>query len=227
MPETIKTPVGDAPVIPVVLIIAGGYLAWFGVHYWRRDVQWPTEPIKKVLQGQSVPEPGQPPPTAATLLSNIEQQAGPVGQAGPVATNSAIANAAQRYIGQDYKYGGKADRPGNWDCSSFVSYVLSHDLGLPLPHGGHYGDPGYPPHTHGPATREYLFYGSPITRSQVRAGDLVVWQTHMGIAISNSEMVSARSASSVPPTGIDRIDGDIPGEKPFYRRVRVSAGEKP
>ena len=51
----VKTPVGDAPVIPVFLIGAGMYLTWFGVHYWHTDTKWPTDPVKKVLQGQGLP----------------------------------------------------------------------------------------------------------------------------------------------------------------------------
>ncbi len=52
----IRTPVGDAPVVPVILIGAGMYLAWFGVHYWRSNVRWPTDPVKAVLQGKSLPD---------------------------------------------------------------------------------------------------------------------------------------------------------------------------
>jgi hypothetical protein len=51
----VKTPVGDAPVVPVVLLGAGMFLTWFGVHYWRSDVKWPTDPIKAVLQGRPLP----------------------------------------------------------------------------------------------------------------------------------------------------------------------------
>jgi hypothetical protein len=51
----IKTPVGNAPLFPVILIIGGGYLAWFGIHYWRSDVKYPTTPVKSVLTGGGVP----------------------------------------------------------------------------------------------------------------------------------------------------------------------------
>jgi len=52
----VKTPVGDAPVIPLFLLGSGMYLAWFlGVHYWRSDTKWPTDPIKAVLQGRGLP----------------------------------------------------------------------------------------------------------------------------------------------------------------------------
>lgn len=54
----VHTPVGDAPVIPLVIIGTGMYLAWFGVHYWRSDTKWPTDPVKAVLQGKPVPAGG-------------------------------------------------------------------------------------------------------------------------------------------------------------------------
>ena len=50
-----KISVGDSPVIPVVIIGIGAYLAWFGVHYWRSDVKYPTDPVKALLQGKGLP----------------------------------------------------------------------------------------------------------------------------------------------------------------------------
>lgn len=44
------------PAIPTALIITGAYLAWFGVHYWRADPGWPSEPVKAVLTGKPLPE---------------------------------------------------------------------------------------------------------------------------------------------------------------------------
>jgi len=55
MAKTVKTPAGTAPVIPVLLIALGGYLTWFGVHYWRSDTRWPTDPLKAVLTGKEIP----------------------------------------------------------------------------------------------------------------------------------------------------------------------------
>lgn len=68
----IKTPVGNAPVIPVAMIITGFYLAWFGVHYWRRDVKWPSDPVKSVLQGKGVPATGDAPQPYAKILKDSE-----------------------------------------------------------------------------------------------------------------------------------------------------------
>lgn len=71
----VRTPVGDAPVIPLMLISAGIYLAWFAVHYWReRDAAsghllWPSDPIKAVLQGKPVP--GKTPAPQATATAEF------------------------------------------------------------------------------------------------------------------------------------------------------------
>lgn len=53
----VRTPVGDAPVVPLFLIGLGLYLTWFAVKYWRGtgQAEWPSYPIKSVLQGKGVP----------------------------------------------------------------------------------------------------------------------------------------------------------------------------
>lgn len=68
----IKTPVGNAPVIPVAMIITGFYLAWFGVHYWRRDVKWPSDPVKSILQGKGLPAAGDAPQPYGQILKSSE-----------------------------------------------------------------------------------------------------------------------------------------------------------
>lgn len=65
---------GEAPIIPIVLILIGAYLAWFGVHYWRRDVVWPSDPVKSVLQGKGLPPQGSI-TTSAVILASAQTQA--------------------------------------------------------------------------------------------------------------------------------------------------------
>ncbi len=55
--QTVKTPAGDAPVVPVLILSLGAYLTWFGVRYWRSDTAWPSDPIKAVLTGKPIPVP--------------------------------------------------------------------------------------------------------------------------------------------------------------------------
>ena len=223
----IETPLGSAPVIPVILIAIGGYMLWYAVHYWRDEAQvWPSDPLKSFLTGKGLPAPKRHPSTSqqmSSLLGSLTGGGGALGAALPATTTSAIATAALKYQGQGYVYGGPADRPGNWDCSSFVSYVLGHDLGLPLP-GGKWGDPGFPPNAHGPTTGDYMSYGTPINRSQVQAGDLIVWADHIAIAVSGSEAISAHDpAEGTSVTGID-AENAYHGGNASYRRVAVGGG---
>jgi cell wall-associated NlpC family hydrolase len=219
----IKTPVGDAPLIPVILLITGGYLAWFGIHYWKDTAtKWPSTPVKDVLTGKGIPAPV-PDQTTAQLDAAVKQAnvtgltAGP----GASATGSAIADDALKYQGASYVWGGNASAVGDWDCSSFVSYVLGHDLGMNLP-GGKWGDPGFPPGSHGPTTLDYLLFGSPLNQDQVQAGDLIVSSVHMGIAISTTQMISAQDPAL--GTGISDFPAGFPGGPPHYRRVSGTGG---
>jgi cell wall-associated NlpC family hydrolase len=208
--------VRGVPVMPVILLGAGTYLAWFGVHYWGSDTRWPSDPVKAVLQGKPVP-----PVTGVQSAAGIAAGVG-TGSAGtaPVIggqTGSAIADDALRYQGEGYVWGGHADTPGDWDCSSFVSYVLSHDLGMKLPGGGKYGDPAYPPNEHGPTTNDYLLFGTPVNLGSEQPGDLVVSTVHMGIVTSRGQMISAQDPQAGTGTG-SYLSG-FPGGTPFVRRV--------
>ena len=76
MPSPVTVSGGDvkagpvsAPVIPLLLIGIGGYLAWFGIHYWRSDLKWPSDPVKAILQGKGLPATAQPAPEAAQLTA--------------------------------------------------------------------------------------------------------------------------------------------------------------
>lgn len=221
MAATVSTPVGRAPVIPVVLIGAGAYLAWFAIHYWDSDTKWPSDPLKAVLTGKALPVPsGQTP--ASGIASQVQaaspdQLAGTGAGGSSAATGNAISDAALKYNGQGYVWGGPADRPGNWDCSSFVSYVLGHDLGMTLPGGGKYGGAGYPPHTHGPTTLNYLLFGTPVNFGQEQPGDLLVSTVHIGICIGGGKMISAQDPRD--GTGIAGYRSGFPGGTPTVRRV--------
>lgn len=231
----INTPIGQAPIIPAALIALGAYLCWFGVHYWRSDVGMPSAPIKAILTGQPLPD--NKPPDAKFLgrliTASYDTTGGGGGGGGDSSgggggtlsgPNPQIATAALKYLGAGYSFGGRADKPGNWDCSSFVSYVLGHDLGLPLP-GGKWGDAGFPPHAHGPTASRYKLYGTGINRGQVGAGDIVAWNTHCGIAVDGTKIVSARTPAE--GVGVSTIDGTSRsiGETPVFRRVATTSGK--
>lgn len=138
-------------------------------------------------------------------------------------SGTAIAAAALKHKGAGYVYGGRADRPGDWDCSSFVSYVLGHDLGLSLP-GGSWAGPGEPPGSHGPIVSDYRTWAFSAEVAHPQAGDLVIFgpNSHIGIAVSSSQMISALN----PELGTVKtaISTDIaPGDLTFRRLTSVQA----
>jgi hypothetical protein len=92
----IKTPVGEAPVVPVILLGTGMYLAWFGVHYWRSDTKWPTDPVKSVLQGKGVPPPKQSPTEDEAAVLKAAQQSA---QGQSAAANAAVSGALNPVTG--------------------------------------------------------------------------------------------------------------------------------
>lgn len=215
----------SAPIVPLALLGIGLYLTWFGVHYWARG-GWPTAPVKSVLQGKGLPDPGSNPGiTTAQLTADVSSataggSASPSGTTTTSATSSSIANDALKYVGKGYVWGGPADTPGDWDCSSFCSYVLGHDLGLALPGGGHYGDQGYPPHSHGPTTLTYMLYGKSVNYGSEQPGDLLISAEHMGICIGGGQMISAQDPQL--GTGTGGYQSGFPGGQPTVRRVGSS-----
>jgi cell wall-associated NlpC family hydrolase len=196
----VKTPAGDAPVIPLLLIGLGGYLMWFGVKYWRGSgpAVWPSYPIKSVLQGRGLPAPEPAPPVSATLAAyesavaqNIPAAGTPGGPPGGSIGGSSVATDALRYAGHCYVFGGAARKgSGCWDCSSFVNWVVGHDLRLAIP-----GVPagGYDGSSHGPVVAQWLTTSLCKSVTKYQPGDLVIWgpNAHMGIVTSPGQMISA------------------------------------
>jgi len=144
-------------------------------------------------------------------------------------TGRVIARLALVYKGAGYVYGGPAASVGDWDCSSYVSYVL-HQARLSLPNGK-WGDPGFPPNSHGPVVISYATWTGATTVSMPQAGDLCCWvgegaAGHIGIAISATEMISALNPSL--GTLVTPIGGTGPSGVPLiYRRINGLAGGGP
>lgn len=65
----VKIGPATAPVYPLLLMGIGGYLMWFGIHYWRSDVKWPSDPVKALLQGKGIPAGSTATPQSAYLAA--------------------------------------------------------------------------------------------------------------------------------------------------------------
>lgn len=186
---------------------------------------WANRSITDTVKGFLSGKPPAANPSGPIRLGVNDNSSGSGSGSGSVpATDSAIANDALKYVGHRYVYGGAPGPNGTsgWDCSSMVNWVLGHDLGMTLP-----GDssPGYNGESHGPTTLSYLAWSGAKTisnrSSAAQAGDLCVWQTHIGIAIGNGQMVSALNESL--GTKVTTISGGAPGgELLFVRRVKTT-----
>ena len=193
-----------------VAAVAGGVLlAWSGIKGNRV-----TDVLRELLSGK------QPSNTNAYPIAGSSGTGGFQGSA----TGSAIAQDALQYQGHKYLYGGPSNVNGGWDCSSFVSWVLGHDLGLQIP-GGSWSKVTNNGGSHGPTTLSYLAWSGASTvghsASDAQAGDLCVWQSHMGIAIGGGRMISALNPSL--GTEVTTISGGAPfGELLFVRRLSAA-----
>lgn len=223
-PEVNRSSAGSKNVIPLLMVGVGAYLVWFGVHYWRSvSVTWPSDPVKAVLTGKPVPVNDKI--DLAQLTTSVVGPgmtiANDITSSGADLTGGTlgddIAKAALQYQGTGYVWGGNASAAGDWDCSSFVSKVLGQDMHLTLPGGGKWGDPGYPPGSHGPGSTQYMLYGQGITLAQVQPGDLIVSTEHIGIAVGNGQMISAEDPAD--GTKIGTFPTGFPAGPPVYRRV--------
>lgn len=139
----------------------------------------------------------------------------------PGASGSSISADALKYSGHCYSYGGAPGTNGKgcWDCSSFVNWVAGHDQGRAIPG---YAAGKYNGSVHGPNTISWLAWSGVKQignkSSDAQAGDLCVWQTHMGIAIGGGKMISALNESL--GTKVTSIDGIVTGEVLFVKRLK-------
>lgn len=106
-----------------------------------------------------------------------------------------IASDALRYRGAGYVFGGVPDHGiGQWDCSSFVNWVVGNDLSMAIPG---YSAGTYHGQAHGPVVLDWATWtGATTVPGPPTSGDLCVWPGagaagHIGIAISGTQMISA------------------------------------
>jgi len=96
---------------------------------------------------------------------------------GAVSKGTEIANYAYRFLGKPYVYG--ATGPNSFDCSGLTQYVY-HKFGVEISR----------------TTYTQVGEGTKVNRSDLRAGDLVFFNTegsisHVGIYVGNGEFIHA------------------------------------
>jgi cell wall-associated NlpC family hydrolase len=105
---------------------------------------------------------------------------GASGSSPPPATHGGVVGIAMSYLGVPYVWGGAS--PSGFDCSGFIMYVYAQ-VGISLPHN---------------AAMQYG-YGSPVSRDQLQAGDLVFFDGlgHAGIYIGGGNFIHAPHTGDV------------------------------
>jgi cell wall-associated NlpC family hydrolase len=162
--------------VAVASVAVGSIFVWSGLKGWNV-----TQTIGEVIKGQL--------PAGSEV--NVLTAPGSGGSSGgPGTTNSAVANDALKYVGHGYTYGGAPGPNGtsNWDCSSFVNWVVGHDLKQSIPG---YSNGTYNGAAHGPPTGSWGIWPGLKHVSTPQAGDIVVWVGHMGICTGPNQMISA------------------------------------
>lgn len=117
------------------------------------------------------------------------------------ATGNTIADAAQKYIGTPYVWGGESMSEGGMDCSGFVYNALK--------------DAGYKV---GRTTAQgYRSYGTSVSKADMQPGDLVFFgkngnASHIGIYIGNGQMIhssgGSKNTASNPGKGVSITNVD-------------------
>jgi peptidoglycan DL-endopeptidase CwlO len=103
---------------------------------------------------------------------------------GPITGSGAGVRAlqfAQTKIGQPYQYGGNG--PERFDCSGLVAWSFKQ-IGVSLPR----------------ASRQQATVGTPVSRDQLRPGDLVYFNnpvSHIGIYVGDGKMINAPQTGDV------------------------------
>ena len=107
-------------------------------------------------------------------------------------TGRAIVSYAMEFVGQEYRYGGSwnGEKPYTpTDCSGFVQGVFSH-FGIQLPRTTS---------SQWAATNTYTL----VTDGSIKAGDVVMYDNHVGILTGNGEeMVHASNSRPYPSGGV-------------------------
>src|ERR671911_2093402 len=98
----------------------------------------------------------------------------------PPARYGGVVGIAMRYLGVPYRWGGAS--PSGFDCSGFTMYVYAQ-VGVSLPH----------------YTGSQWAMGTPVSRDQLQAGDLVFFNGlgHMGIYVGGNNFIHAPHTGDV------------------------------
>jgi cell wall-associated NlpC family hydrolase len=146
--------------------------------------------LQSLITGKAPSAGGQAYPVGTPTAAPAGAGSAGAGARGGTATGNSIASDFLTYAGKvPYVWGGASPVTG-WDCSGSCNYVINRDNNTAIPGAG----PGQLT-GHGPSTLGWLAWAPGhmirLTAAQAGVGDLVIWQTHMGVITGPGEYVSA------------------------------------
>jgi cell wall-associated NlpC family hydrolase len=184
----------------VALAGAGGLLVYSGI----RGVSI-ADAMRSLIQSGTLPQGRIPNAVTGGAPAGVLDTPNPTSTG--TAFGAQFAAAAALYAGKvRYSWGGET--PSGWDCSGFPTYVLVHDLGRT----------NLPDRTHTVCT-QFMVWSGAQTIQAPEPGALVLWPTHMGIALDSERMVSAVNPSRGTVIDTFRNAGAVPYSPPMFRRV--------
>ncbi|MEP7764663.1 NlpC/P60 family protein [Sanguibacter sp. 25GB23B1] len=146
------------------------------------DASWTVEQTSITVTPAPEPEPEpEPEPVRASTTTTsrsaertaVTETAAPAAAAIPASANgSAIIDAASRYVGVPYVYGGTT--PSGFDCSGFTSYVFAQ-VGISLPR----------------TSGAQQAAGTVVSRADAQPGDLIFSPGHIGIYAGGNTQIDA------------------------------------
>lgn len=141
------------------------------------------------------------PITTETSDNNIKLSETPNNNPQPQKTSNSIAEAAKKYLGTPYVWGGESMEEGGMDCSGFVYNALKdagHKVGRTTAQG-------------------YRSGGTVVSKSEMQAGDLIFFgskdnATHIGIYLGDGQMIhssgGSKNTKSNPGKGVSITNVD-------------------
>lgn len=161
--------------LAVAVAAIGGFLVYAGI----QDVDT-ISGLREILSGKTPTGRAQKSNTAYTTVAGSESAS----SGGSVVSTGLVAEA-RKHLGKPYVWA--AVGPDKFDCSGLVIYCLRKTYNAATPR--------FTTHTFAAWARSQGF--SKVAIENVAAGDIVLKSGHMGIAISNTEMIHAPNRRTV------------------------------
>lgn len=134
----------------------------------------PEVTTSRSLEQERQPVVNQTQETATTATQTVEQTTTATSTSSSLGAQ--VCSYAKQYLGCKYVYGGTT--PNGFDCSGFTQYVFKH-FGITLNR----------------TAEAQASNGTYVAKSDLKAGDLVIFSSHAGIYLGNGTFIHAANPS--------------------------------